>query len=89
MHVFRLGSGQGGGKRGSTAVAAGASASSSPNAGGSGSGRGFDSASSPPEPVDGATHGLDGGYDVFIEKKKNASVSRVLFSFFLLSMRGY
>jgi len=71
VHVFRLGSGQGGGQGGVKAVGATASPSSSPTAGGG--------ASSPPDSVDGTTQGLDGGYDAFIEKKKSASVSCVLF----------
>ena len=83
VHVFRLGSGQqGGGQGGVKAVGAGASASSSPTTGSGGSSRGWDSASSPPESVDGTTQGLDGGYDAFIEKKKSASVSCVPFYLF-------
>ena len=42
------------------AVGACVSSSSSPTAEGGGSGRGWDSASSPPESVDGTTQGLDG-----------------------------
>jgi hypothetical protein len=84
VHMFRLGSGQqGGGQGGVKAVGASASSSSSPTAGGSASGRGWDSASNPPESVDGTTQGLDGGYDAFIEKKKSASVSCVPFFIFL------
>jgi len=80
VHVFRLGSGQQGGRQGSVkAVGAAASPSSSPTAGGGASGRGWDGASSPPDSVDGTTQGLDGGYDAFIEKKKSASVSCVPF----------
>ena len=41
-------------------VGACASSTSSPTAEGGGSGRGWDSASSPPESVDGTTQGLDG-----------------------------
>ena len=83
VHVFRLGSGQqGGGQGGVKAVGAGASASSSPTTGSGASSRGWDSASSPPESVDGTTQGLDGGYDAFIEKKKSASVSCVPFYLF-------
>jgi len=80
VHVFRLGSGQQGGRQGGVkAIGAGASANSSPTSGGSASARGWDSASSLPDSVDGTTQGLDGGYDAFIEKKKSASVSCVLF----------
>ena len=89
MHVLRLRSGQqggGGGQSGVKAVGAGASLSLSPTAGGSGNGRRCDDASSPPASVDGSTQGLDGGYVVFIEKKKSASASCVLFlSLFLPS----
>jgi autophagy-related protein 18 len=89
VHVFRLGSGQGDGRDGVKAVGAGASASSSPTTGSGGSARGWDSASSPPESVDGTMQGLDGGYDAFIEKKKSASVSCVLFFSLSSSMRLY
>lgn len=72
VHVFRLGSGQGG--QGSIKVA---SSSSSSSAGG-GSNNTWDAASSPSDSVDGTTQGLDGGYDAFIEKKKSSSVSSSL-----------
>ena len=88
VHVFRLGSGQQGGGKGSVkAVGAVASPSSSPTA----SGKGWDGASSPPDSVDGTTQGLDGGYDAFIEKKKSASVSCVLFLsyYYYCSIRVY
>ena len=91
VHVFRLGSGQqgqGGGQGVVKAAGASASLSSSPTIGSGSSGRGWDSLSSPAESVDGTTQGLDGGYDAFIEKKKSASVSCVLFLlFYLLCMR--
>ena len=87
VHVFRLGSGQqGGGHGGVKAVGAAASPSSSPTA----SGKGWDGASSLPDSVDGTTQGLDGGYDAFIEKKKSANVSCVLFlSYYYCSIRVY
>ena len=69
VHVFRLGSGPGGGQGGVKAVGAAASPSLSPTAGGGASGKGWVGASSPPDSVDGTTQGLDGGYDAFIEKK--------------------
>jgi len=81
VHVFRLGSGQQGGQGG--LVKASATSSNSSPTSWSGSGKGWDGASSPPESVDGTTQGLDGGYDAFIEKKKSASVTYVLFPFFL------
>ena len=91
VHVFRLGSGEQDGGQGSVkAVAAAASPSSSPTAGGGASGKGWVGASSPPDSVDGTTQGLDGGYDAFIEKKKSASVSCVLFlSYYYCSILVY
>ena len=62
VHVFKLGN--------ATGVARAASSSSStqesivPN--------------SPPESIDGAAQGLDGGYDAFVEKKKSNSVTYVM-----------
>jgi len=82
VHVFRLGSRQQGGQDGAQgSVKSSETGSNSSPTSGSGSGRGWDGASSPPESVDGTTQGLDGGYDAFIEKKKSASVSCVLFPF--------
>ena len=98
LHVLRLRSGQQGGdgrRSGLKAVGACASLSLSPTAGGSGNGRRCDDASSPPESVDGSTQGLDGGYVVFIEKKKSAVFRAFSFllsfflSFLLLSMHAY
>ena len=83
MYVFRLESGQGGGKGGVKVVGSGGSGSSSPTAGGGGSGRGWDGGSSPPDSVGGTTQGLNGRCDAFIEKK-SASVSCIHFSFFLI-----
>ncbi|KAH9477342.1 Autophagy-related protein 18 [Psilocybe cubensis] len=65
VHVFKLG--KPGGTGGGGAVSATASTSST-----------LDGAVSPPESVDGATQGLDGGYEAFIEKKKGNSVSSSL-----------
>ncbi|PPQ72933.1 LOW QUALITY PROTEIN: hypothetical protein CVT26_014542 [Gymnopilus dilepis] len=62
VHIFKLGN--------ATGVARAASSSSStqesivPN--------------SPPESIDGAAQGLDGGYDAFVEKKKSNSVTSTL-----------
>ncbi|PPQ91069.1 hypothetical protein CVT25_014737 [Psilocybe cyanescens] len=62
VHIFKLG------KPGAVALSSAASTSSTQDS----------TASSPPESVDGATQGLDGGYEAFIEKKKGNSVSSSL-----------
>ena len=46
-------------------------------------GVGWDGASRPPESMGGSTQGLDGGYDVFIEKK-SASLSCVPFCLIII-----
>ncbi|KAF8877835.1 WD40 repeat-like protein [Gymnopilus junonius] len=63
VHIFKLGN--------NTTTTRTASSSSSTQ-------ESIQGPSSPPESVDGATQGLDGGYDAFVEKKKTNSVSSSL-----------
>lgn len=59
VHIFKLGN--------TTGITRAASSSSSTQE--------SIGASSPSESVDGATQGLDGGYEAFVEKKQTSSVS--------------